>query len=176
MWPKTKRELLPSDGEYGFAERTLPRSARTYRGRMSDFDMMHYLYVERSFTLSALQYENVRMGDFFVALYNVELLNKLSGKGVVNGEHLVEELHPDYTGIAHYKLETWKTEAERLDELGLIRRWRLRTPTHGYGYDEGFYITDEALELIADKSEKQIRRIVDKVICQLGPLKPIDED
>jgi hypothetical protein len=156
---------IPNRGRYCWIERVKPRS----------FDF-HSLgcYLGKSNLTNLVMFSNTnKYCDVFLALYNAEIINRLSDDGIVAGDQLIEQLYPKYKGIAYYKLEEIRIELHTLDVLGLIRQGRLSTVCKGYGDDEGFYITEEALQLISNKKERLIRNIINYHVSHYIPIKEL---
>lgn len=108
--------------------------------------MMHDLGYERHWTFE----KNARM---FMVIKDVAVLKKLSGDpawAFANGDELMNNLEPGWTGYSYFRLESYRKALERLKEAELIVfRKRVEGP-YGYGDDEQFWLSPRGIRLVED--------------------------
>lgn len=106
----------------------------------------------------------------FLAIYNLEILNKLVDTSVVvSGTQLINELHPSACNFETSKyLEMYMFEFGILSEAGLIVCFRLPNKKCSYGNTEVFMLSEKAVNLVNGKTEEEIVALVFNIICGEG--------
>ena len=136
--------------------------------------------------LSRMPYSNLTHDavEFFLAVRDVTIANKLgdvrdhwgrSLVGVANGQQIMNIMEPQRQSFAFYWLETRRDDIKLLNEVVLIGQSRRHVGPLGYGDDEEFFLTVDALRLIEGRNRDEIRHAAIRYINRALGINWVDE-
>lgn len=95
------------------------------------------------------------------AIHSVCVMKKLKSesptrRNFCNGEELIKELEPDYTGIAYYKLLNYRYDLKFLIEIDFITQTMRDVSPYGYGDDEEYELTKKGADYVRNQTTQSL--------------------
>ena len=115
--------------------------------------------------------------DFFLAVREIMVLNKLAGRTDywqrdlsmwASGDQLMARMAPERGGFASYFLREFDDAVILLRDINVLHQRKRSEGPSGYGDDEEFTLTYAGLQLCEGKDREEIRQVIaEKINGQL---------